>query len=89
MDAAKLAVCEFDESVEFFDDGNVGADGLDPGVRFFGNPGTGQAQLVFAWACVATLATTRPDVVFPALHGPPGEDGTVQGMLDVLGLEKD
>ncbi|MCA1830725.1 MAG: D-alanine--D-alanine ligase [Actinobacteria bacterium] len=26
------------------------------------------------------------DVVFPLLHGPGGEDGTVQGMLDVLGI---
>jgi D-alanine-D-alanine ligase len=25
-------------------------------------------------------------VVFPALHGPPGEDGTVQGLLEMLGL---
>ena len=28
----------------------------------------------------------RPDVVFIALHGRGGEDGTVQGMLEVLGL---
>ena len=28
----------------------------------------------------------RPDVVFIALHGPGGEDGTVQGMLEVLGV---
>jgi D-alanine-D-alanine ligase len=26
------------------------------------------------------------DVVFPALHGPFGEDGTVQGMLELLGV---
>ena len=32
------------------------------------------------------LAEARPDVVFPALHGPPGEDGTVQGLLDILQL---
>lgn len=30
--------------------------------------------------------TERPDVVFIALHGPGGEDGTVQGFLDVLGI---
>ena len=29
---------------------------------------------------------SRPDVVFIALHGPGGEDGTVQGMLEVLGF---
>lgn len=28
----------------------------------------------------------RPDVVVIALHGPGGEDGTVQGMLEVLGI---
>ena len=30
------------------------------------------------------LAALRPDVVFNALHGVPGEDGTVQGMLDLM-----
>jgi D-alanine-D-alanine ligase len=28
----------------------------------------------------------RPDVVFIALHGPGGEDGTVQGFLEMLGI---
>ena len=36
--------------------------------------------------CAAALIAARPDVVFPALHGPPGEDGTVQGMLEMLQL---
>jgi D-alanine-D-alanine ligase len=35
---------------------------------------------------VTSLATLVPDVVFPALHGPPGEDGTVQGFLEILEL---
>ncbi len=30
------------------------------------------------------LAGVRPDVVFNALHGTPGEDGTVQGLLDLM-----
>ncbi len=30
------------------------------------------------------LTAIRPDVVFNALHGTPGEDGTVQGMLDLM-----
>jgi D-alanine-D-alanine ligase len=34
----------------------------------------------------ARLAATKPDVVFNALHGTPGEDGTVQGMMDLMGL---
>jgi D-alanine-D-alanine ligase len=32
------------------------------------------------------LRATAPDVVFNALHGTPGEDGTVQGMMDLMGL---
>ena len=31
------------------------------------------------------LAKFAPDVVFPVLHGFPGEDGTVQGLLEILG----
>jgi D-alanine-D-alanine ligase len=33
------------------------------------------------------LAEMKPDVVFNALHGTPGEDGTVQGMMDLMGLK--
>ncbi|MCT8972580.1 D-alanine--D-alanine ligase [Microbaculum marinisediminis] len=32
------------------------------------------------------LGEVKPDVVFNALHGPYGEDGTVQGMLEIMGL---
>ncbi|WP_298687223.1 D-alanine--D-alanine ligase [uncultured Sphingomonas sp.] len=36
---------------------------------------------------VATkLTLAAPDVVFNALHGTPGEDGSVQGLLDIMGL---
>ena len=35
----------------------------------------------------ARLTELKPDVVFNALHGPPGEDGTVQGMMDLMGLK--
>jgi D-alanine-D-alanine ligase len=34
----------------------------------------------------ARLAEAKPDLVFNALHGAPGEDGTVQGMLDLMGI---
>ncbi|MGB2330046.1 MAG: D-alanine--D-alanine ligase family protein [Pseudomonadales bacterium] len=33
---------------------------------------------------VDQLIKAKPDVVFPVLHGPPGEDGTVQGLLEML-----
>lgn len=32
------------------------------------------------------LLATKPDVVVNALHGTPGEDGTVQGLMDLIGL---
>jgi D-alanine-D-alanine ligase len=35
----------------------------------------------------ARLAEARPDLVFNALHGTPGEDGSVQGLLDLMGLK--
>ena len=43
------------------------------------------------WACDGEAVTLEPgrgllqaDVVFPILHGPYGEDGTVQGLLECL-----
>jgi len=33
------------------------------------------------------LAELKPDVVFNALHGTPGEDGTVQGLMDLMGIK--
>lgn len=35
----------------------------------------------------ARLTEVKPDVVFNALHGAPGEDGTVQGMMDLMGIK--
>jgi len=35
----------------------------------------------------ARLTQLKPDIVFNALHGTPGEDGTVQGMMDLMGLK--
>ena len=37
-------------------------------------------------AVAARLVEAQPDLVFNALHGSPGEDGTVQGMLDLMGI---
>jgi D-alanine-D-alanine ligase len=34
----------------------------------------------------ARLAELRPDVVYNALHGRYGEDGTVQGVLEIMGI---
>lgn len=35
----------------------------------------------------ARLAEVKPDVVFNALHGTPGEDGSIQGMMDIMGIK--
>ena len=43
-------------------------------------------QLDLGPELVATLGETRPDVAFIALHGTEGEDGTVQALLEVLGI---
>jgi len=34
----------------------------------------------------AVLTTVKPDVALNVLHGRPGEDGTLQGMLEILGI---
>ena len=35
---------------------------------------------------LAYLRETRPDVVWPALHGASGEDGALRGLLDIIGI---
>lgn len=37
-------------------------------------------------ALVSALNEQKPDVVFNALHGKYGEDGCIQGMLDIMGI---
>jgi D-alanine-D-alanine ligase len=47
-------------------------------------PGGGGSLLLFDGA--SGSAQTQVDVVFPVLHGPNGEDGTVQGALELAGV---
>jgi D-alanine-D-alanine ligase len=35
---------------------------------------------------ILSLASVKLDVVFPVLHGPYGEDGTIQGLLELAGV---
>lgn len=37
-------------------------------------------------ALITTILDSKPDAVFNALHGRFGEDGAIQGLLDVLGI---
>jgi D-alanine-D-alanine ligase len=43
-------------------------------------------SLDFDGRFVDNVREIRPDVVFNALHGPGGEDGTIQGVLEWLGI---
>jgi D-alanine-D-alanine ligase len=57
-----------------------------------GLPGPGPAPLTATGTAVEPLPTVAgsgdglPVVVMPLLHGPQGEDGTVQGMLELAGV---
>lgn len=46
----------------------------------------GSNQLVVSDPSAAPAVLGDVDVVFPLLHGPWGEDGTIQGMLDLAGV---
>jgi D-alanine-D-alanine ligase len=46
-------------------------------------PGKADANVVYI---SDTKKKISPDVIFPILHGPMGEDGTVQGMLKLAGI---
>jgi D-alanine-D-alanine ligase len=51
-----------------------------------GNGWSRVSELDMGRDVAARLAELKPDVVFNALHGTPGEDGTVQGMLTLMGI---
>ena len=48
--------------------------------------GGGRALIVNPSEGKSAAGLTPIDVVFPVLHGPRGEDGTMQGLLEVLGV---
>jgi D-alanine-D-alanine ligase len=51
-----------------------------------GSPDQELAAIVGDGQPVHDLRALQPALVFPVLHGPHGEDGTFQGLLEVLGL---
>lgn len=50
------------------------------------NKGHHVYEFDFDQSTYSKLLALKPDIVFIALHGRPGEDGSVQGMLEVLGI---
>lgn len=64
-----------------------GDDGLSDPVALLGDPvHRGIVSLAELEPHLARALLAELDVVFPVLHGPYGEDGTVQGMLDIAGI---
>lgn len=51
-----------------------------------GTPDQELAAIVERGTEVADIRALKPDLVFPVLHGPNGEDGTIQGLLEILGI---
>jgi D-alanine-D-alanine ligase len=51
------------------------------------DPAAGESVVLAGGGLVKATGERLPvDVVFPVLHGPYGEDGTIQGMLEFMGL---
>jgi D-alanine-D-alanine ligase len=59
---------------------------VDPGGAEIALRTTEQAQLVVHEAGEVPRTLGEVDVVFPLLHGPWGEDGTLQGLLEMAGI---
>lgn len=58
----------------------------DNGTRVFWPESSTSRELTVRDADGTTRSLGDIDVVFPILHGPFGEDGTIQGMLELIGL---
>ncbi|MGW6457837.1 D-alanine--D-alanine ligase family protein [Streptomyces sp. NPDC055078] len=60
------------------------ADSTDGGVVLSVDPGS--REVVYSEPGSVPKALGEVDVVFPVLHGPYGEDGTIQGLLELSGV---
>ena len=56
------------------------------GRMHLGRPGQDPARVVEHGPITDAFAAFDADVVFPLVHGPMGEDGTLQGLCEVLGV---
>ena len=77
---------EDDDEHKFALDSDVLPTVEDNGTRIGWPESTATRELTVTDVDGATRTLGEVDVVFPILHGPYGEDGTVQGMLELLGL---
>ena len=83
-------VLEDDDPAKFVLHPDAGADELpvvrDNGTRVRWPDSATSRELTVVDADGLTRSLGDVDLVFPILHGPYGEDGTVQGMLELIGL---
>ena len=79
-------VLEQDDPAKFRLDPDALPEVLDNGTRVLWPSSTLSRTLSVVEADGSVRALGEVDVVFPILHGPFGEDGTVQGLLELLGL---
>ena len=71
------------DATSLLEAGKVEGDGLVPVSLDYG----GAHELVMQGGAGGEAGTSQPvDVLFPILHGPYGEDGTVQGLMELAGV---
>jgi len=58
----------------------------EPGVSVMPRTGPGDGALIFSGPASPPPDLGEVDVVLPLLHGPFGEDGTIQGLLEMAGI---
>ena len=75
-----------DDAAQFLMDPNAMPSVLDNGTRVLWPESTASRELRYTDADGGFHSLGDVDVVFPLLHGPFGEDGTVQGLLELTGL---
>src|ERR1700735_4705898 len=64
-----------------------GGAGAPPAARAPPKAGPGGASLVFSGPAAVPAGLGEVDVVLPLLHGTFGEDGTIQGLLEMTGVK--
>ncbi|MDQ1576520.1 MAG: D-alanine-D-alanine ligase [Microbacteriaceae bacterium] len=77
---------QHDDAAEFALNADAMPQVIDNGTRVRWPESAASRELTVVDADRAVRSLGNVDVVFPILHGPWGEDGTVQGMLELVGL---
>ena len=79
-------ILEDDDSAKFTLDVDALPEIVDNGTRVLFPESTSSRELTVVDADGSRRSLGAVDLVFPILHGPYGEDGTIQGMLELVGL---